>query len=78
MKSLTIQLEDDTVDVLAGIAKATNRPQADIAAEAVASYAQHEAQIIASIRQGMAEAAAGRTVSHEDAMNRFRKTARGE
>lgn len=78
MTNLTISLDAATEAALEEIAATTKRAKADIAAEALAAFVRDEAETIAAIKGGMADVAAGRTVSHEDAMARLRKTARGE
>lgn len=78
MSALTITIDHATEAALDEIAAATRRTKADIAAEALAAFVRDEAETIAAIKRGMADVAAGRTVSHEDAMARLRKTARGE
>jgi predicted transcriptional regulator len=78
MTDLTISLDAATEAALDEIAATTKRAKADIVAEALAAFVRDEVEIIAAIKRGMADVAAGRTVSHEDAMARLRKTARGE
>lgn len=78
MTDLTITLDPATEAALDEIAATTKRAKADIVAEALAAFVHDEAESIAAIKRGMADVAAGRTVSHEDAMARLRKTARGE
>lgn len=78
MTTLTIPLDPASAAALDEIAAATKRSKTDIVAEAVAAFAKDEAKNIAAIKRGIADVAAGRTTSHEDAMKRLRKTARGE
>ena len=78
MSTLTIPLDPATEAALDEIAAAARRPKADVAAELLAGFAKDEAQTIAAIKRGMADVAAGNTTSHEVAMARLRKTARGE
>ena len=78
MTDLTISLDAATEAALDEIAATTKRAKADIAAEALATFVRDEVETIAAIKRGVADVAAGRTVSHEDAMARLRKTARGE
>ena len=70
MSTLTIPLDPATEAALDQIAAATRRARSDIAAELLAGFARDEAATIAAIGRGMADVAAGRTVSHEDAMAR--------
>jgi predicted transcriptional regulator len=78
MSTLTIPLDPATEAALEEISVATKRPKADVAAELLAGFAKDEAHAIAAIKRGMADVAAGRTTSHDVAMARLRKTARGE
>lgn len=78
MATLTIPLDSATEAALDEIAAATKRPKADIVAQAIADFVKDEAETVAAIKRGMADVAAGRTTSHEAAMTRLRKTARGE
>ncbi len=78
MADITLPIDDATDSALDRIAAATRRDKLAVAADALATFAQEEAEIIDGILRGMADAAAGRTVSHEDAMARLRKTAVGE
>jgi predicted transcriptional regulator len=78
MSDITITIDSSTEAALDEIAAATRRERADIVAEALAAFVRDEAATIAAIKRGMADVAAGRTVSHEEAMARLRKTARGE
>jgi predicted transcriptional regulator len=78
MTDLTIPLDAATEAALDEIAATTKRPKADIAAEALAAFVRDEAETIAAIKRGVADVAAGRTTSHDDAMARLRKTARRE
>lgn len=52
----------------------TRRSRSLLAAEAVEAYVDRELAIIEGIERGLADAKAGRTVSHEDAMASLRRT----
>lgn len=66
--TMTIRVSPETKRKLERIAGETRRSKSFLAAEAVSAYVERELEIIDGIRRGMADAAAGRVVSHEDAM----------
>ncbi len=77
MSDMSITLDPTTEAALERVAKASNRPKETVLAEAVAAFVRDEDEIVAAILRGRADVDAGRTISHEGAMARFRKTARG-
>lgn len=66
--TLTIRLDPQLKAKLGRLAEGTRRSWSFLAAEAVETYVDRELAIIEGIQQGVADVAAGRTVSHEDAM----------
>lgn len=70
--TLTIRVPVEVRDKLARIASGTRRSKSYLAAEAVAAYVERELAIIEGIQEGMADIAAGRTVSHTQAMAELR------
>ena len=70
--TLTIRVPVEVRDKLARIASGTRRSKSYLAAEAVAAYVERELAIIEGIQEGMADLAAGRTVSHAQAMAELR------
>ncbi len=66
--TMTIRVTTDIKDKLGRLAQDTRRSKSFLAAEAVAAYVEQELDIIEGIQRGLADVAAGRTVSHEDAM----------
>jgi predicted transcriptional regulator len=78
MSDITIPLDPATDAALDEIAGATKRSRTDVAADLLAGIAGHEADIIAKIKRGLEDVQAGRTIDHDTAMARLRKTARGE
>jgi len=78
MSDLSITLDATAKAALERVAKASNRPKEKVLAEAVAALVRDEDEIVAAILRGRADVDAGRTISHDEAMVRFRKTARGE
>ena len=67
--TMSIRLSSDTKDQLGLLAKATRRSKSFLAAEAVAAYVAREREIVAGIERGLADMKAGRTVTHEAAMD---------
>jgi len=66
--TMTIRVRPDVKEKLDRIAADTQRSKSFLAGEAVAAYVERELEIIDGIKRGMADAAAGRVVSHDDAM----------
>ncbi|KGJ08582.1 ribbon-helix-helix protein, CopG family [Paracoccus versutus] len=66
--TMTIRVSPETKRKLERIAGETRRSKSFLAAEAVSAYVERELEIIDGIRRGMADAAAGRVVSHDEAM----------
>lgn len=66
--TMTIRVRSDVKEKLNRIAADTHRSKSFLAGEAVASYVDRELEIIDGIKRGMADAAAGRVVSHDEAM----------
>ena len=66
--TMTIRVSSETKLKLERIAADTRRSKSFLAAEAVSAYVDRELEIIEGIKRGMADVAAGRIVSHDDAM----------
>ena len=66
--TMTIRVRPDVKEKLDRIAADTQRSKSFLAGEAVAAYVERELEIIDGIKRGMADAAAGCVVSHDDAM----------
>ena len=66
--TMTIRLDPQLKAKLGRLAEGTRRSRSFLAAEAVETYVDRELAIIEGIQRGVADVAAGRTVSHEDAM----------
>ena len=69
--TMTIRLDPALKDRLGRLADGTRRSRSFLAAEAVAAYVDRELAVIEGVERGLADARAGRTVSHEDAMARL-------
>jgi predicted transcriptional regulator len=70
--TLTVRLSPKVKQRLGRLAQETKRTRSFLAGEAIASYVEHELDIIEGIKRGLADAEAGRVVSHEAAMRRLR------
>jgi predicted transcriptional regulator len=73
MSAISITLDPTTEANLDEIAAATKRGKAEIVADAIAAFAEHEAETIAKIKRGLADIEAGRTVPHEQVMREARE-----
>ncbi|ESZ18003.1 CopG family transcriptional regulator [Mesorhizobium sp. L48C026A00] len=66
--TMTIRVSSETKLKLERIAADTRRSKSFLAAEAISAYVDRELEIIEGIKRGMADAAAGRVVPHDEAM----------
>ena len=66
--TMTMRLDPQLKAKLGKLAEGTRRSRSFLAAEAVETYVDRELAIIEGIQRGVADVAAGRTVSHEEAM----------
>ena len=66
--TMTIRVRPEVKAKLERIASDTHRSKSFLAGEAVAAYVDREIEIIEGIKQGMADAPAGRVVPHDEAM----------
>lgn len=64
---MTVRVRLDVKQKLSEIADVTQRSRSSLAGEAIAAYVEHELEIIDGIKRGLADADAGRVVSHDDA-----------
>ena len=72
--TMTIRLDPQLKAKLGRLADGTRRSRSFLAAEAMEADVDRELAIIEGIERGLADAKAGRTVSHEDAMASLRRT----
>ena len=70
--TFSVRLPDDVHARLGELSKNTNRSKNFLAREAITRYVQSEADIVAGIKRGMADVAAGRVVSHSEAIRRLK------
>ncbi len=66
--SVTIELSKHIDAQLTRLAEATRQSRADVASAALASYVEHELQVIDGIRKGLADIDSGDLVDHDEAM----------
>ena len=66
--TLTIRMTPETKAQLDLIAKSTRRTRSFLASQALAHYAESEAEIVAGIEQAIAEMEAGEGIAHEEVM----------
>jgi len=71
--TMTIRIRPDVKEKLDRIAADTQRSKSFLASEAVAAYVERELEIIDGIKRGSADAAAGRVVSHAQAVADMRE-----
>jgi len=71
--TMTIRVRPEVKEKLDRIAADTQRSKSFLAGEAVAAYVERELEIIDGIKRGMADAAAGRVVSHAQAVAEMRE-----
>jgi predicted transcriptional regulator len=69
---MTIRVRPDVKEKLDRIAADTQRSKSFLAGEAVAAYVERELEIIDGIKRGLADAAAGRVIPHEQAVAEMR------
>jgi len=66
--TLTVRLPQSTKSQLAEIATRTRRTSSFLAAQAITTYVRHELAAIKGIERGLADAAAGRVIPHDEVM----------
>ena len=71
--TMTIRISSEVKEKLNRIATDTRRSKSFLAGEAVAAYVERELEIIDGIKRGMADAAAGRVIPHEQAVAEMRQ-----
>jgi predicted transcriptional regulator len=71
--TMTIRIPADVKEKLDRLAHGARRSRSYLAAEAVSAYVARELEIIEGVQRGLADVAAGRVVSHDDAMAEIRQ-----
>jgi predicted transcriptional regulator len=72
--TVTVRLPPAVEKRLDRLAGQTKRPRGVLAGEAIAAFVDRELAIIQGIKRGLADAEAGRLISHKKAMRRLRDT----
>lgn len=65
---LSLRIPSALAKRLATVAEATERSRTYVAARAIEEYVESEEETLAKIREGLAQADAGETVSHTEAL----------
>jgi predicted transcriptional regulator len=73
-ETVTVRLSPETKLRLEQLAGHTRRTKSFLAGEAIANYVERELAIVAGILEGIEDMKAGRTVPHDEAMARLRRT----
>lgn len=73
-ETITVRVDSETKSRLEELAHHTRRTKSFLAGEAIADYVERELAIINGIQRGLDDVAAGRTIGHDAAMKRMRKT----
>lgn len=71
--TMTIRLSRDLKDKLDRIATDTRRSKSFLASEAISAYVDRELEIIEGIKRGLADAKAGRVISHDQVVSEARQ-----
>jgi predicted transcriptional regulator len=72
--SITVNLPESLRDRLDALSRETSRSNSAMTAAAIHDFVETEEEIIAGIKRGMADVAAGRIVPHAEAMRQIRAT----
>ncbi len=71
--SLSIRVPEELSERLEALAKATDRSKSFLAVQAIEEFVTVQEWQVAAITEGIADADAGKTVSHEKAVKELRK-----
>ncbi|MFD1703792.1 CopG family ribbon-helix-helix protein [Methylopila henanensis] len=71
---LTVRLQPETAAALEALSSRTGDSVDELVETALALLFQDDADHVAAVTAGLADAEAGRVVPHEEAMRRFRRT----
>lgn len=71
-EKLTLALPAEILEALSYLSEQSGRPIETIAAQALRRFVDFEVPIFEQIEEGMDDVAAGRVISHEDAMAEIR------
>jgi predicted transcriptional regulator len=75
-KTISFRAVAEKIDTLDALASAQDRSRSYLINEAIANYIELHAYQDALVRKGMEEMRKGRVLSHEEVVNRLKKTRR--
>ncbi len=73
---ISVRVSEEMARRLAALAEATDRSKSYVAAQAIEEFLTLQEWQVKAIRKGLAEANAGKLVSHKDALKRLGKWGR--
>lgn len=73
MRPTSIRLDEETLDSLDGIAHSLGRSRQWVIQDAIEQYLKHEIWFREEVGKGLADIEAGRTHSHDEAIDAVRK-----
>ncbi len=75
-KTISFRAGTEKIDALDSLAAAQDRPRSYLINEAITNYIELHAYQDALVQKGLEEMRKGRVVSHEEVVNRLKKTGR--
>jgi predicted transcriptional regulator len=73
-KTISFRADAEKIDALDSLAAAQDRPRSYLINEAITNYIELHAYQDALVRKGLEDMNAGRVVSHEEVVERLKKT----
>ena len=75
-KTVSFRTDSEKIDALDSLAAAQDRPRSYLINEAITNYIELHAYQDALVRKGLEDIRKGRVVSHEEVVNRLKRTGR--
>jgi predicted transcriptional regulator len=75
-KTISFRADAETIDTLDSLAAAQDRPRSYLINQAITNYIELHTYQDALVRKGLEEMRKGRVVSHEEVVERIKKTGR--
>ena len=75
-KTVSFRADAEKIDALDSLAAAQDRPRSYVINEAITNYIELHAYQDALVRKGLEDMRKGRVVSHEEVVNRLKRTGR--
>jgi predicted transcriptional regulator len=75
-KTVSFRTDSEKIDALDSLAAAQDRPRSYLINEAITNYIELHAYQDALVRKGLEDMRKGRVVSHEEVVNRLKRTGR--